>query len=155
MKNFTIRRAILKDKTALLNLEQKVIEAERPYNSTIKPKSAIYYDLNHLLADDKSQLIVAELNGEIVGTGYAQIRESKKSLNHDHHSYLGFMYVTPECRGLGVNKLVLDNLITWSKDKGVFDLYLDVYDDNDAAISAYKKVGFAKSLVEMKVNLPR
>ena len=63
------------------------------------------------------------------------------------------MYVAPDRRGLGINGMIIENLINWSKEKGVFDLYLDVYDGNDAAIRAYEKVGFTKSLVEMKINL--
>jgi GNAT superfamily N-acetyltransferase len=63
------------------------------------------------------------------------------------------MYVEPDYRGLGINKLIIDNLIDWSKQQGIFDLYLDVYDGNDTAIRAYEKVGFSKSLVEMKINL--
>jgi len=153
LKNLIIRKASSKDQSALLNLEQKVVEAERPYNHTIKPENAIYYDLNNLIVDDASYLIVAEFSGEIIGTGYAQIRESKKSLNHAKHSYLGFMYVESKYRGLGINKLIMENLIDWSKERDVFDLYLDVYDGNEAAIRAYEKVGFEKSLIEMKINL--
>ena len=153
MKNLIIRKALLKDHKDLLLLEQEVVEAERPFNATIKSKGAIYYDLKNLLIDEASNLIIAELNGKTVGTGYAQIRTSKKSLKHAKHSYLGFMYVTPEYRGLGINKLIIENLIKWSKDQGVSDLYLDVYDGNDSAIKAYEKVGFVKSLVEMKINI--
>lgn len=153
MKNLIIRKALFKDQTALLELEQKVIEAERSYNHTIKPTNALYYDLDNLLIDLDSHLMVAELNDEIIGSGYAQIRESKKSLKHNKHAYLGFMYVAPDRRGLGINGMIIENLISWSKEKGVSDLYLDVYDGNDAAIRAYEKVGFTKSLVEMKINL--
>lgn len=153
MKNLILRKATSADKADLLSLEQKVVEAERPFNPSIKPKNAAYYDLNHLLSGDDSNLIVAEINGVIIGTGYGQIRESKQSLEHTTHTYLGFMYVESEYRGLGINKMIMDNLIDWSKSRGVFDLYLDVYDANDAAIRAYEKVGFTKSLVEMKINL--
>jgi GNAT superfamily N-acetyltransferase len=153
LKNLIIRKALFKDQTALLELEQKVIEAERSYNHTIKPTNALYYDLDNLLIDLDSHLMVAELNDEIIGSGYAQIRESKKSLKHNKHAYLGFMYVAPNRRGLGINGMIIENLISWSKEKGVSDLYLDVYDGNDAAIRAYEKVGFTKSLVEMKINL--
>jgi GNAT superfamily N-acetyltransferase len=97
--------------------------------------------------------MVAELNDEIIGSGYAQIRESKQSLKHHKHSYLSFMYVARNRRGLGINGMIIENLISWSKEKGVYDLYLDVYDRNNAAIRAYEKVGFTKSLVEMKMNL--
>ncbi|MFT6285638.1 MAG: GNAT superfamily N-acetyltransferase [Alcanivorax sp.] len=153
MKNLIIRTALPKDQVALLAMEQKVIEAERPYNHTIKSKNAIYYDLDNLLTDRDSHLVVADLKGEIIGSGYAQIRESKKSLKHNRHSYLGFMYVNPTRRGQGVNGIIIENLIRWSKEQGISDVYLDVYDDNDAAIRAYEKVGFSKSLVEMTINL--
>jgi len=155
LKDLIIRKALLEDKTCLLNLEQKVVEAERPYNSTIKSEDAFYYDLNTLLIDDDSHVVVAQVNGQIIGTGYAQIRQSKKSLKHSKHSYLGFMFVEPEHRGCGINKQIMDNLINWSKGQGIFDFYLDVYDGNDAAIRAYEKVGFSKSLVEMKINLDK
>jgi len=153
LKDLIIRKALLTDHANLLLLEQAVVEAERPFNATIKSKDAIYYDLKNLLTDKASNLIVVELKSKIVGTGYAQIRTSKKSLKHVKHSYLGFMYVAPEYRGLGINKLIMENLIKWSKEQGISDLYLDVYHGNDSAIKAYEKVGFVKSLVEMKINL--
>jgi len=153
LKNLIIRKALLKDQATLLSLEQEVIEAERPYNSTLKFKDAAYYDLDYLLIDKASHLIVAELKDKIIATGYAQIRASKQSLNHTRHAYLGFMYVAAEYRGLGINKSIMGTLIDWSKEQGVSDVYLDVYDGNDAAIRAYEKVGFVKSMVEMKINM--
>jgi len=153
MKNLLIREALPSDKETLLALEQQVIEAERPFNSTIKSKDASYYDLDNLLTNKASHLLVAELQGDIIATGYAQIRDSKTSLAHSKHAYLGFMYVAPAHRGLGINKVIMDGLMNWSKGQEVTDLYLDVYDGNEAAIKAYEKVGFVKSLVEMKIHL--
>jgi len=153
LEEIIYRKASLNDQALLLGLEQKVIEAERPYNSTIKENDAAYYDLNSLLTATNSYLIVAEIEGRIIGSGYAQVRPSKKSLKHVFHSYLGFMYVDPLCRGKGVNKQIIETLIEWSKGQGVEDFYLDVYEGNDSAIRAYEKVGFVKSLVEMKLNL--
>lgn len=153
MKNLIIRKALAADQDDLLSLEQEVVEAERPFNLTIKAKDAVYYDLQHLLVDECSHLIVAQLNDQIIGTGYAQIRTSKKSLKHNKHAYLGFMYVASEFRGMGINGVIMKNLTDWCKKQGVYDLYLDVYDGNDAAIRAYEKVGFTKCLIEMKINL--
>jgi len=154
MKNIQLRKAIFTDLEILLAFEQNVLEAERPFNSSIKPLDASYYDLKAMIDDEKTLLLVAENDNEIIGSGYAQIRPSKtSSLIHQVHSYLGFMYVDPEYRGLGINKMIIDKLIEWTKGKGIYDVYLDVYDDNEAAVRAYEKVGFTKSLVEMKLNL--
>lgn len=130
-----------------------MVEAERPFNDAIKTDGAIYYDLDNLLQGAESLVLVAEANNEIVGTGYAQIRTSKKSFTHEKHAYLGFMYVEPDYRGKGLNKRLLEGLINWSKDNHVVDFYLDVYAQNDAAIRAYEKVGFESSMIEMKMRL--
>lgn len=152
-KYLNYREAVLNDLDQLRTLEQKVIEAERPFNSSIKEGQTTYYDIEGLIADSMSYLIVAEDAGRIIGSGYAQIRASKESMQHTHHSYLGFMYVSPEHRGTGINKQVIDILISWSKAQGMKDFYLDVYSENVPAIRAYEKVGFTPCFVEMKLNL--
>lgn len=153
MEEIRLRKASSRDEFILLEFEQKVIEAERPYNSTVKSVGAFYYDLDNLLTSNKSHLLVAEVKGKVIGSGYAQIRASKQSLTHDIHSYLGFMYVVPEYRGRGINKRIVESLIQWSKSQGVSDCYLDVYNENKAAIRAYEKAGFVKSMIEMKLSL--
>jgi len=154
MQNIKLRKANASDLETLLTFEQNVLEAERPFNSSIKPVDASYYDLKGMVNDDNTLLLVAVNDNQIIGSGYAQIRPSKTySLIHEVHSYLGFMYVIPEFRGLGINKMIIDKLIEWTKEKDIFDVYLDVYEQNSAAVRAYEKVGFTKSLVEMKLNL--
>ncbi|GAB3482140.1 GNAT family N-acetyltransferase [Marinomonas epiphytica] len=153
LQNIKYRVADTSDITCLLELEQAVVEAERPFNSAIKHEGAKYYDLDALLQDDKSLLLVAELDQKIVATGYVQIRSSKQSLSHNQHGYLGFMYVDPLLRGMGVNKKLIAQLIQWGKAQGVLDFYLDVYAGNDSAIRAYEKLGFEFNLLEMKLNI--
>ena len=153
MQDFILREAELADEPVLLEFEQKVVEAERPYNSAIKSGDVFYYDLPALLASENSYLVVTEADSRVVGSGYAQLRESKKSLTHDVHSYLGFMYVEPEYRGCGINKKIVEELIRWSKSQGTTDFYLDVYAGNEAAIRAYEKAGFVRSMIEMKLHL--
>ena len=148
------RQATLSDVNALLALEQAVVDAERPFNSAIKAQGARYYDIPALVTDDDSYLLVAEDNGAIVATGYVQIRQSKPSLEHNVHGYLGFMYVAPAYRGMGLNKEIIDTLMAWAESKQVFDFYLDVYAENRAAINAYEKVGFQPSMLEMKLQRP-
>lgn len=144
------RQAVIPDLNKLLILEQKVVEAERPFNSSIKNSKPKYYDLDKLISEDDSYLLVAEDEGVIVATGYSQIQLSKESLEHERHAYLGFMYVSPKYRGQGLNKNIIDRLITWSKNQGVNDHYLEVYSGNSSAIRAYEKFGFNPCLIEMK-----
>ncbi len=147
------REAKVDDLSQLLDLEQKVIEAEQPFNSSIKTEKTTYYDIEGLILDSDSHLIVAEDADQIIATGYAQIRRSKRSLNHDTHSYLGYMYVSPDFRRKGINQALIEQLISWSTSKGAQAIYLDVYSKNASAIKAYEKAGFEPSLLEMKLVL--
>ncbi|GIU49798.1 hypothetical protein TUM4438_34210 [Shewanella sairae] len=147
-----LRKAVKEDLPKLLELEQRVIEAERPYNDSIKPKSAIYYDIENLISSNDSHLVVGEIENEIIASGYVQIRCSKRSLEHDLHGYLGFMYVSPSHRGKGINSAVIEQLIEWGKHKGVQHFYLDVYSQNNSAMRAYEKLGFTPTLLEMQLK---
>ena len=149
------REAELGDLDQLYALEQKVVEAERPFNNAIKAGHPTYYDIEALVSGSESCLLVAEESGVLIGTGYAQIRLSKASLDHQYHAYLGFMYVSSAHRGQGINKRIINTLIAWSQTQGVSDYYLDVYSGNTSAIRAYEKIGFEPSMIEMKLCIPK
>src|SRR5690349_11042094 len=153
MSQFTIRQAGLGDLNTLYRFEQGIITAERPYNETLRPGHINYYDLKEMLFLPYVHVVVA-LDGEkIIGSGYARIESAKSFLRHERHSYLGFMYVEPEYRGMGVNNLIIDALKAWSASRNVYELRLHVYNDNTAAIRAYEKAGFEKHLLEMRIAL--
>ena len=148
-----IREAVTEDTDYLYRIEQKLINEERPYNASTKETNAKYYEIEKLIADEKTLLLIAEVEKIRVGSGYAQIRKSKNYLNHKNEAYLNFMYVESEYRGRGINRIIVNDLISWSRPKGIRNFYLDVYSGNVSAISAYKKIGFTESLIEMKLSL--
>lgn len=153
MEQITIRKAILNDLEQLLIFEQSIIEAERPFDPTLKREHTNYYDLKGMLTASNVEVVVAELNGKIIGSGYARIEQAKPYVQHNKHGYLGFMYVLPECRGKGINKKIIDMLKTWVALQNVTELRLEVYYDNISAIKAYEKIGFLKHMVQMRFNL--
>ena len=153
MADVIIRTANLNDMNTLLEFEQYIISAERSFDKYLKDDPISYYDLKELILSECAEVIVAEKNNEIVGSGYADIKKSKPYMEHDYHTYLGFMYVDPAYRGKSINKLILNSLKCWSKTKGVNHLYLDVYAENQAANRAYEKAGFKSNLIEMRVSL--
>lgn len=154
MSEVIIRKAKLNELPTLLEFEQGVFDAERPFNPTIKAESGYhYYDIAELISSPKSECLVAEVGGKIVGSGYAQIRKAADYFTHDEFSYLGFMYVLPDYRGRGIIQFVLDELIDWSKKQGISEFRLDVYSGNQGAIRAYEKAGFEKLIVKMRMRL--
>jgi GNAT superfamily N-acetyltransferase len=147
------RSAKPQDLHILLEFEQGIIEAERPFDETLKQENINYYDLLELILSDDVEVVVAEINSEIVGSGYAKIVKAKQYLDHEYYAYLGFMFTHKNHRGKNVNTHIIEALKKWCISKNILELRLDVYDTNMAAIRAYEKVGFKKNIVNMRIRL--
>ena len=146
------RSARMNDLPSLLKFEQGVINAERPFDPTLK-HGAVYYDLKSMIEADHIEIVVAEKEGNLIGCGYARIESAPPYLIHDRYSYMAYMYVEPAHRRKGVNRLVIEALKKWSRAQGISELRLKVYDENHGAIKAYKKAGFKELAVEMRMDL--
>ena len=153
MDALTFRPATTKDLPTLHQFEQGVIKAERPFNPTLKAGKVHYYDLETLLNNPYAIIIVGELDGVIITSGYVKILTAKPQFKFEQYAYMGFMYVLPEYRGKGVNKRLLNELIAWAKTRGIQEVRLDVYEENMPAVRAYEKRGFKKLLVEMRLEI--
>lgn len=153
MEKIIIRQANSSDLEILLRFEQGVIQAERPFDPTLKQGPLHYYDIEELIHAPHIELVVAELNGQPVGCGYARIEKAKPYLQHSQYAYLGFMYTDPVHRGKGINKLIIEALKRWSLSQNITEIRLEVYYNNSAAIIAYEKAGFTKHMIEMRMPL--
>jgi RimJ/RimL family protein N-acetyltransferase len=153
MNKITIRPAELEDLSILLKFEQGIIAAERPFDPTLKEGKINYYDIAKMITAEHINVLVAEIDNEIVGSGYARIETAKPYLKHEDYAYLGFMYTDPKHRGKAVNAAIIEALKTWCQSQKITELRLDVYNDNPSAIRAYEKVGFKKHLLNMRVSI--
>lgn len=148
-----IRIATLADLPILLQFEQGIILAERPFDPTIKEGSISYYDISELIKSETSEVYVAEVDSKIVASGYVKIKPDRHYLKHTQQGYLGFMFVENTHRGKGLNKLIVDALLSWCKTRNINEIRLDVYNDNIGALKAYEKAGFKKHMVTMRLDL--
>ncbi len=149
----TIRLATRDDLPTLLQFEQGIIAAERPYDDLLKPDPISYYDIGEMIDADDAAVMVIEIDGELVASGYAKKRRSRHYTSPDWHAFLGFMYVSPEHRGHGLNRMLVDGLHGWAREQGLTEVRLTVYPGNTSAIRAYEKQGFEPYLVEMRLSL--
>ena len=148
-----IREATKADLPVLLRCEQEVILAEIPFDPTIKRGKVTYYDLLGLMENAMATVLVACHGNTIVATGYALEKPARHYLDHDTYAYLGFMFTQPEYRGRGINGKIIEKLKAWALSKGLTELRLTVYEENEPALKAYEKVGFQKHIVEMRMRV--
>lgn len=153
MNDIVFRSATRIDLPILKEFEQGIVDAERPYDSSLKSGSIQYYDLNALITSTESEVIVATKDSHIIGSAYITIKEARPYVNHTHYGYLGFMFVKPEFRGQGINKRIIEQLKNWALQKDIHVLRLDVYNDNVPAIAAYEKAGFSRHLINMSMDI--
>lgn len=153
MNSIQIRKAQLSDLPQLLEFEQGIITAERPYDPTLKEEKIHYYDIKKMILSPEVEVLVATIDFIIVGSGYARIETAKPYLNHQKYAYLGFMFTHADYRGKGINSKIIESLKEWCRSQNIMELRLDVYNDNPSAIKAYEKVGFKKHLINMRVGL--
>ncbi len=153
MQQIIIRKAHPNDLEKLLEFEQGIITAERPFDPTLRAEKINYYDIEKMISALDVEVLVAEIGSEIVSSGYARIEIAKPYLNHLNYAYLGFMYTVADHRGKGVNAKIIEALKKWCNLQNVFEMKLDVYNDNISAIKAYEKSGFKKHLINMRMVL--
>lgn len=153
MNHLNFREATLADLPILLEFEQGIIEAERPFDPTLKRGHINYYDIEAMIQSHDVEVLVVLMEGELIASSYIKIKEAQPYLDHTHYGYIGFMYVKPNYRGLGISTNMIEKLTSWAKNKKLSEIRLDVYDQNQTAIRAYENSGLEKHMVEMRKKI--
>ena len=153
MENLVIRDAKLLDVPVLKTFEQELVKAERPFDPTIRPDPVSYYNLEDYVKRADVKVVVAEIDGNLVSSGYAYAKPARTYLDHENYAYLGFMYTVPKYRGKGINQKIVEVLKEWAKENELFEVRLTVYNKNTPALKAYEKAGFQEHLNEMRLRL--
>ncbi|MGB1448258.1 MAG: GNAT family N-acetyltransferase [Flavobacteriaceae bacterium] len=152
MSSIQLRPATLNDLPILLEFEQQLIAYERPFAPNLRQGTISYYDLKAYIQNPDICVVVAEAKGQLIASGYALIKENKAYKAPAAYVYLGFMYVVPAFRGQGINQKIMTHLMDWGKAQGHTEFQLEVYAENQSAISAYTKAGFVPEILTMRLN---
>ena len=83
IKDIAIRRAKTADLPKLAEFLQFLVDAERPFDPTLKEGEIFYYNIEEFISDEKTELLVLDYKQQIMGCGYAQIRSAKPYQNHE------------------------------------------------------------------------
>ena len=151
--NYTIREAVTDELKFLQEFEQGVIQYERPFAPNLKENPIVYYDIQNLIEREDAHVLVVVVDNKLVGSGYIKTVNSSQYHKNLKHGYIGFIYVEHAFRGNKISGLILDSLKKIAKEKGLKELRLDVYSNNIGAIKSYKRFGFTKGLVNMKIEI--
>jgi GNAT superfamily N-acetyltransferase len=148
-----VRDANEADLKALYEFEKEIICTERKFDSTLQDEDFHYYDFKDLIISQDVKIVVVEVDNEVVGSGFAQMKKAENYLKHAAYAYVGLLYVKPLHRGKGINSVVLQTLKDWIRKRGITEIRLVVYETNEAARIVYQKAGFIPHVLEMRMEI--
>jgi ribosomal protein S18 acetylase RimI-like enzyme len=147
-RSLTIREARVEDAEAILDVVKEVA-SEESLILLDKGEYDVRLEKRHIVsakASGKTLILVAEVDGKVVGVGELKVGEFKKN---SHTAELG-LAVTKEFRGLGVGKALMEEMLSRAEKMGVEKVCLSVFSTNNAAITLYEKFGFVVEGVRKK-----
>ncbi|MCC7350987.1 MAG: GNAT family N-acetyltransferase [Phycisphaerales bacterium] len=123
-----VREACREDLSAALALEESCFHRDR-FNRR---------QLQYLQQRRTAIFLVAEAQGQVVGQGIALIRQHRQGLSGRIYS----LAVDEKWRGRKIGQRLLEGLIRRLSDRGARRIYLEVDQQNAAALKLYQRLGF-------------
>ncbi len=121
-------------KVASAKLLDKLYRLETEcFNEEAFTKQQIAY----LLTDYNAIALIAEVNNEIAGFIIVQIEISQTEYGH-----IITINVASRCRRRGIGTKMLTEIEKHLKQRGITECFLEVQEDNNAAIKLYHKIGY-------------
>jgi GNAT superfamily N-acetyltransferase len=124
----------------------------RDGDETHVPAEAYGAAFDEITADDRQQLLVGEVDGEVVAT--AQVTWVRQL------AYVGGLMcqvesvrVRPDLRGRGLGRMLMEHVIGLARDRGAVRVELTTNARRTRAQEFYKGLGFVASHVGMKLYL--
>lgn len=133
------------DAETILNIQQAVVienqylilASEEFDRTTEQHKNWI----QNILENERDTIIVAEINGAVVGWIVFQSKNLKRL---SHTGYFTTM-IHKDYRGMGIGKMLINELLNWAEKNPLIEkISLGVLSTNLRAIALYKSVGFVE-----------
>lgn len=139
-----IRKAILSDIEEISTLYTYLFnEMAKLQPDRLKPGEQDKAFIINGIKNNKFHLLVADLDGKVVGFSMAQIQETPmfNCLVQRKYAYIYDIIVDPSIRSQGVGSLLLTAMKEWAKSEKMTHLELSVLAENGAAKRFYQREG--------------
>ena len=150
-----IRQASEKDIPALMNLLSQVLEVHaviRPDLFVSGTRKYTEEELREILADPSRPVFVAEEDGgPVAGYCFCVLRAEHSNCGRDSETlYIDDLCVDEKLRGRHVGRALADYVTDFAREKGCYDITLNVWEGNDSAMAFYRRNGFTvrKTMLE-------
>jgi len=152
MREISIREATIDDLPAIIRLlAEDFLGSRRERLENPLPESYTKA-FREIESDPNNELIVAELNGEIIGTLQLNYTPSL-SFRGSKRSTVESVRVDARYRGQGIGREMMLWAIERAREKGCTSMQLTSHKERKDAHRFYEKLGFKATHVGMKIGL--
>jgi ribosomal protein S18 acetylase RimI-like enzyme len=159
MDEFVIRLANNSDAPALGRLGAQLLETHYGFDTkrfmAPLPNSSEGYAsfLRSQLKQDDAVVFVAERAGAIVGYVYAGLEPTSWKELRDMAGFIHDVVVEESSRRLGIASALVDAAVEWLRAHGAPRVLLWTAEQNPAAQTLFRRLGFRRTMIEMTREL--
>jgi ribosomal protein S18 acetylase RimI-like enzyme len=146
-----VRPATEHDLPLLIALFEELAVFQRPWR-VFTPRPNLLQEVHRRyqadLEDPDAILLVAELDGEVVGMAAGRLHKPS-SMSEELAVELASVYVKPKHRKRGVAGALTAEVASFAGERGVDLLTLKTFAQNEEALQAWRRLGFEARMVQM------
>jgi len=156
---YTIRSATPADTVAIGRLGAMLVrlhhefDADRFIAATAQTEHGYGSYLRSQLGEPDIVVLVAELEGEVLGYTYAGVEGYDYMSLRGPAGVLHDIVVDPARRGLGIGRALLDATLAELETRGAPRVVLSTAERNEAAQRLFARAGFRRTMIEMTREL--
>ncbi|MBM7868646.1 ribosomal protein S18 acetylase RimI-like enzyme [Clostridium pascui] len=150
MDNLVIKECSLKDIEKIKYISEKTFYETFSNDNTKEDmenylkENFSYEKLESEIKNNGSKFYVVENNEEAVAYMKLNFDKAQTELGHDNTLEVQRIYVSQECKGKHIGKLLIQKSIEIGKGNNLDYIWLGVWENNINAIKFYEKQGFNK-----------
>jgi len=155
--NSSIRPAKASDIPAIVDLWIELMDfhAERDpwFRRSADGHIGFAEHLANCIDDARYVLLVAELDGRIVGYSLAEITQRPAAFAEREHGFITDIAVTAKCRRLGIGTRLAEETIRSLRERGVNKIVLSYASANEVSRAFWRKMGFQPYMERLRLDI--
>jgi len=151
VRDATVRPATRADVDAVMDLWRELSRHQEPWR-VFAPRSEMEADVRRsyerALTDPGSLVLVAEVEGRIVGTAFGH-PVVPSSVSDEPAIELAGVVVSAGERKAGVGRALVDGIARFARDQGIGRIVIKTFARNEGALEFWRRLGFEPRMVQM------
>ncbi|NQZ84734.1 MAG: GNAT family N-acetyltransferase [Nanoarchaeales archaeon] len=146
-----IKLAKMKNLEIIEEFNNQYVDFCRELDPTIKKEKVEYHNIKKCLKQKGGQFLVIEVDKQIVGCCFAEIRKHYDWSINEKVGEIHFMFVKKKFRGNQLAVKLIQSCMDWFDENRIKEIRIGAYANNKHALDLYRKFGFKEYAINLKI----